>query len=162
MSKGSLIGLPAQSATSEHLHLCGGTRAQERHVTRDRKETHAAFGERDRALGAVTIGAGDFPRLLCRSDDALELAFNVIRKWIKRTPLRQRDRKIGWTEEEAIDPGHARDRIEVIERSARLNHREAARESVGVGEIFLLIGDAAQHGSAVRPPASFADRRIFR
>ena len=62
----------------------------------------------------------------------------------------------------AVDARRRRDRVDIGERGAGLDHRQRDDVVVAVREIVLLVGDAGEHGGAVRAPAALADRREFR
>src|SRR5262245_53366098 len=97
----------------EHFHLCGRPRAQEHHVARDCDEAHTALGERDGTLGTVAIGPGNLAGLLGGRDDVIDLAVDILREWVERAAIRQRNREIGRAKKQPVNTRRPRDRVNV-------------------------------------------------
>ena len=130
-------------------------------IARYREELEAALGKLHGAVGRVAIGAGNFLGFLRGGDDAIDLAVDVFRHRVDLLAVGQRDRKIGRPEEDAVDARRRHNRIEVLERGARLDHGERDDVVVGFAQIDRLVGQPGERRRAVRPPTALADRREF-
>ena len=125
-------------------------------------EAEAALGASEGALGIHAIDAGPFVRLARGGDDPVQCLFDVGRMRIDIGTVRQGDGQVGWSDEQHVDARHRGDRLHVVERLARLDHRQRHGETVRLAQIELLVRHLAEHGGAVRAPAPFAARREFR
>ncbi len=110
----------------------------------------------------MAIGAHDLAGLGGGGGDAIDLAIDVGGHWIDIGAVGERDREVGGPKEQRIDAGRRRDRLDIVERGARLDHGEGNGERVGLAQVDFLIRNAGQRGGAVRTPAALADRRKLR
>ena len=93
---------------------------------------------------------------------AVELALDQGGMRLDLGAVGERDRQVGRADEQRVDALGRRDGVEVVDRGARLDHRERDGERVRLVQVGLHVAHAGERHGALRAPAALADRRVFR
>ena len=132
--------------------------AQKAEVVADGEIAEAALGHRRRAFAGRAIESGHLACLLRRRDNLVELGLDLFRDGIENRAVAHGDRQIGGTDEQHVDAFDRGDRIQALERLARLDHGDGDGHVVCVAQVGFHVGETAEHHGAVGSPAAVADR----
>src|SRR3954454_4240477 len=100
----------------QHLELRRGAGAEEAEIAADREETDAALGAGHRPFGIGAVETRDLAGLAAGLDDLVERRFHRGGMRIELGAVAQSDGEIRRSDEQHIDAGNGRDRVEVSHR----------------------------------------------